>query len=247
MRANRRALYTLWVLAVLVLLVAQAPARLAGSVMGSSIHVSGSSGTIWNGRYARVVMPLNEHYLALGHVDWSLNPWSLLRLSPELDVVTRWGAQRIEMTVEFGPSGQVTVSELHARMDTTWIQHIIPLYVSGELAIDVEHLVWRDATIDSVDARVVWEDAAWAAYAGHVPLGTYALDLSGVSGELDGVVRTLSGPLAVDGSVSLAERVYQINMSLSGAALNNSGLRDALSLLAVPAGDEWQIALSGTL
>jgi len=60
-------------------------------------------------------------------------------------------------------------------------------------------------------------------------------------------VRTLSGPLTVDGSVSLAERVYQINMSLSGAALNNSGLRDALSLLAVPAGDEWQIALSGTL
>jgi DNA-binding transcriptional regulator YdaS (Cro superfamily) len=247
MKTSRPALYSFCIVVVIVWLVAQAPARLVGSVLAPAVYARGSSGTIWQGSYARVVIPMDQHDLALGRVGWSLDPWSVLRLSPEIDVVTQWGAQRTEMTVEVALSGQVTVSELRARIDTAWVKDLIPLYVSGQLAIDADHLVWRDATVDSVEARVVWENAAWAAYAGHVPLGTYALDLSGVSGELNGIASTLSGPLTVEGSVSLANRAYQVNMSLSGSALNNSGLRDALTLLAVPGGDEWQIALSGTL
>lgn len=247
MKTSRPALYGLCVVVVIVWLVAQAPARVIGSVLGPAVYARGSSGTIWHGSYARVVIPMEQHDLALGRVGWSLDPWSVLRLSPEIDVVTQWGAQRIEMTLEAHLSGEVAISDLSARIDTTWVKNIIPLYVSGQLAVDADHLVWRDGAIDSAQARVVWENAAWAAYAGHVPLGTYVLDLSGASGQLVGTAGTLSGPLIVEGSVSLTERAYQVNMSLSGPALNNSGLRDALTLLAVPAGDEWQIALSGTL
>jgi hypothetical protein len=79
-----------------------------------------------------------------------------------------------------------------------------------------------------------------------VALGTYALDFKQPPGAaLDGQVLTLSGPLQANGSGQLRERHYQVDILLGSDDELDEQLRNMLSLIAVPEGDDFRIGVTG--
>jgi hypothetical protein len=113
--------------------------------------------------------------------------------------------------------------------------------------LDVEQAEIRDQQLASARGRLVWERAAWAARAGSLPLGSFAVDISPVEGGVAGTVLTLSGGLNAEGDVRVLGEQYSVDVSLSGPAMDNEGLRQAMALFAVPDGNRYRVTLSGRL
>jgi hypothetical protein len=78
------------------------------------------------------------------------------------------------------------------------------------------------------------------------PLGTYAVDVRQDPGEaLAGQVQTLSGPIEASGSVELTGAAYRVDILLAAQGAFEPQLQQALSLVAAPRGDDFQLVLDG--
>jgi hypothetical protein len=76
----------------LVLLLAAVPARVLGYLLPATLQLGGFSGTLWQGQAARATIVAGGKLIHLGRVSWQLAPWSLLILSPSIDLNARWGS-----------------------------------------------------------------------------------------------------------------------------------------------------------
>tara|TARA_B110000503_G_scaffold128577_1_gene199810 strand:- start:765 stop:1535 length:771 start_codon:yes stop_codon:yes gene_type:complete len=243
---NRRWMFAALAL-LLVLLLMTIPARIIDSMLPSQFELDGISGTLWHGQAARARLKLPQGDFFLGQMTWQLNPFSLLLLKPTIQLETRWGDQQFlgEMTIRGGES--FDMNQVTARLDTALVRRFVPLYIGGSLQADISSLSVADAQLRSMQARVIWQNAAWTANNGDVTLGTYAMDVSTDRGDITADVVTLSGALTVEGKVSLADQHYKIALNLAGPATAHQGLRDALVLMAVPNGQGFDVAFEGAL
>lgn len=242
-RSGLLAIALVWVF----FLIAQLPAQVLVPLLPPSLQLGGISGSVWNGRAARVDLEWQSKVLRVGQVQWRLKPWSLLLLAPELDIRTQWGAQTLAATAALSVTGDVSVSNLSARVDTAWLRQWIPLYIGGWLELEAEQLRFHQQALVAAEGRLLWRDGVWAANAGDVALGSFVLDLHSNDGGIVGEVITVSGALQAEGSVALSPDTYQVALTLTGPALAQSGLREALQVFATPSAEGFDIVLSGSL
>jgi len=236
----------LGVFLIVAFLISQAPARLIGVGLPPGVALEGYSGTLWRGSAARAAVLINDKQFQLGQLEWTIHPWSLLVMQPAVSLKSQWGSQLLSGRVAAGWGNRISIQDVSASIDMRFIRQLLPLYIGGTLQVDVKRLVSRDLSPVAADGRVVWQNAVWTARAGDVALGNYVLELSGED-RLNAEVITLSGPLEVSGGLALTGRDYQLNLSLSGPATENAGLRQSLSLLAEPVPTGFNMRLEGTL
>lgn len=232
---------------LLVWVVVQLPARVVTPLLPPTVSLEGVSGSIWDGSAARAQLRIQGKAFMLGRVQWQLSPLSLLLLTPQVDVAAQWGSQRLSGSVAVSPRGTVEARDLSINLDVRFSRHLLPLYVGGQVSADIRHMLWNGESLESVDARIVWQNAVWTARAGDVALGNYALVLEGAEASTRGRVETLSGPLQVMGGIALEGRGYSVDLQLAGPATNNEGLRRSLALLAEPSADGFKMSLQGEL
>lgn len=230
---------------VVVFLVALAPARVVAPLLPEGVVLGGLGGTVWNGHAARASLSMDGRVLVLGRVEWSVDPLSLLLLSPEVSLHSRWGSQRIDARIQRPVTGGLILRDVSAALDVGFTQHLLPLYVGGVLEIDLGRLQMTAVGLDRVEGRLVWRNAVWTAHAGDVFLGNYVLELVGQEAGAEGRVLTLSGPLSVAGSVAVQGRHYALDLDLSGPATDHDGLRQSLELLAAPREGGLDMVLKG--
>ena len=239
--------WPLWLAVALLLIVAYLPARLLQFGLPPTVQLDGVTGTVWHGRAARASINNRGQVFMLGGLDWQLRPWSLLVAQPTAEVRSRWGAQQIDTLVATNWRGDLLLSDLSAAVGIDWTRQMLPLYVEGLVRGTFARLEVRGGKLWVADGQLVWERAAWAARAGSLPLGAYAIELSGDNGNIRGEVVTISGGLQASGQVSLNASNYMVNLRLSGPAMQNDGLRQSMALFAVPEDDGYVVDLSGSL
>ena len=229
--------FTLW----------QLPARVVGVLLPERLMLSALSGSFWSGTAARSAWLLDDGALVLGRVRWHLSPLSLVSLRPKVLMSLAWGGQQLNGVFRRNLSGNIVVTDFHAEFDSGLIRQMVPLYIGGRVVADFSEVLIASHQLQSLDGKVLWQDAVWAAAAGDVPLGDYQLRLSGQDSNVQGRVTTLSGGLVVAGDLEVTENNYEIDFDLSGPATANAELARALQLIAAPTATGFDMVINGRL
>ena len=244
---NRRALTALCVGLFIALLLARLPASVITQLLPASVIASNASGTVWRGSAAHVQINLNGQWFALGRLDWELFPLGLF-IGDAVTIRSVLGSQRLDVSAGGALNGDIYVSNASINADISWVKNLLPLFIAGQLKIDIDELGITAAGVPSmVKGRVVWENAAWQALGGNVSLGTYAIDIVTNEKGVSGKIVTLKGALDLNGTFTLRGRQYSVTADLSGTAVRNEAFQQAIALMAVPTESGYRIDLSGTL
>ncbi len=245
-RSRVAALVVLLLLAVVI----NAPARLlAFLVPAEAVALSGFSGSLWRGSASRCLLLLPGGYLHLGALNWSLQPFSLLLFSPTLSIDSAWGPQRISGDITLRGAAEVELSEFEGNISAAVVRQFLPVALNGELSTRIEHLRLEEGLPQEAEGQLVWQRAAWMSPQGQQALGSYALDFTQqAESPLEGRVLTLQGPVNAEGSVQLSGRAYTVQVDITtDAGVMDPGLQRALSLMARPIENGYELLLEGRL
>ncbi|MDO8862214.1 type II secretion system protein N [Haliea sp. E1-2-M8] len=234
---------------LLLLLAISAPAHLLLRLLENTpVTAEGLQGTVWRGSAGRVLVATDVGLLHLGEVSWSLQPWSLLTLAPRLEVESHWGGQRLQAEVQLRGRDDISLEHLDASFDAALIRHLAPVALQGVVSLQAQQLHLRDGLPVQAQGRVLWQQAVWDSPRGMLPLGSYVLEIAQPrGGELTGEVLTLEGPVRATGQLQLARSSYSIAVLISNDGNWDPQLQEALSLLARPVAEGYDLRLEGQL
>lgn len=234
-------------LLLLLCLLATAPARLLGLILPSQmIIMQGFSGTLWHGTASRCLVHTPAGFLHLGVVRWRLDPLSLILFAPRISLESDWGSQSLRTQLVLRGGQDVDFSALEATVPAGLISQFAPVELDGLLQLQLEYLMLRDGVPAQGKGRLVWLNGGWDSPSGPLPLGSYAVDFAQApDGPLQGEVLTLAGEVAAQGSIELAGKSYEIDITVQNEAGLDERLQQALSLMARPVEQGYRIKLGG--
>ena len=248
-------------LLLLTLLVVQAPARpLKWLVPRDRLVLSGLAGTLWSGHATRAWLVVEDQPLMLGRVDWQFRPWRLLWSEP-LSITTSWGNQVLQTDLGVKLSRRLVMSDARINFDAKVLRKFLPIYLGGYAGGTFEHVVWGPTGIEGAQGVISLRDAVWTARSGLIPLGSYRVDLRDApttyaqTAEPDapdrelvkGIVSTEDGSLQLDGIVSLSQVGYEVSLSAKGPVAKDESFLRAVSVLATPTAEGFDVVLQGAL
>jgi general secretion pathway protein N len=186
---------TVW----LALVIRATPAHWGIWLAGLPVQMDGVTGTVWDGRVANVVIPYGGNYYSLGTLEWDLDPWSLLTLSPCAEFSTELGNQTTAGTACAGLGGTLTLKNTELSLPTGIAEIWAPVQVRGQVDAQIQRLTFSDNQIRELNGSGSWSHAFYHNSQTWVPLGTIAFDLSEDSqGGLAAKVFDIEGPVEVD-------------------------------------------------
>ena len=231
-------------------LAAQFPAaRALACFAPEGVTAAGVSGTLWQGRAARVD---TGGPVAVTDTEWELSGWQLLR--GRLVGDTRFRVVGLEGNgyLASGPGGRIDVDGLSLRGPAAGLSAALSglgVEPAGQVLVRVEEGTLAAGRIERLAGRMQWSEGALTAPFG-LELGMvrasvepaengdgYAIELTGEGGALDiaGVAN-----LQPDGQ-------YRIDVRLIPTASAPDGLRETLGLAAQREGDGFRVRRSGRL
>jgi hypothetical protein len=200
---RRSLLVAAGILALLVGLVVNFPARLALAWFAPpEIGTWGVDGTVWRGRAAEFALENRS----MGALAWNARPARFLALQPTwgFDLRRTDGYARGELALS--PTGnRQTIRHLDASLVLeTLPPAIVPAGVAGHLRVSLQHLELVEGWPMAISGRA-------AVSALDLPgviltLGPFEFVFPAQSGPPVGEIRSLGGPLAVDGRIELPAR-----------------------------------------
>ena len=245
-------------LLLLALLVAQIPARpLQWLFPSDRLVLSGLSGTLWSGHAVRAWVVEDDRPLMLGHIKWQFQPWRFLWSEP-LSIRTTWGEQILRTDLGISPTGKLVMSDTRINFDAKVLRTFLPIYLGGAVGGHFERIVWGPLGIEVARGDITLRDAVWTARSGHIPLGSYRVDVSDAltTGEqtaerehwvIEGIVSTEEGSMQIDGTLSLSHVRYEVALSATGPVARDESFLRAVSVVATPTAKGFDILLRGAL
>ena len=232
-----------------LLLALRAPAHLLGYALDEDrVRLSGFSGTIWTGRASTAAIALDEGWVQLGQVQWSLSELYMLLLTPTADIVTSWGQQRLKANVQVTPAGRIRLRGVDATFSAALVKRFMPVNLRGRINITSKELVLEDGRPSAGAGRAVWQQAFWRGSRGAQPLGDYLLEFRIPGpGRAEARVTTLSGDVRVEGDLSLTGRRYSLDTRIRSRGTMDEELANALALMAVPVDDGFMLKFSSEI
>jgi general secretion pathway protein N len=201
---SRRGLFVAaGVVAFLAFLVAMVPANQLASRLPEGVAMSGVDGTIWSGHADELAV----NGRAVGAIEWSCRPWSLLRLewSCAIGLAPRGGEVRGDLSGGFD-GRDVLGRDITGRLPIAAFEGLVtPRGWTGELELDVEHLRITDRRPAGAAGTIVLRGLRAPGPRGEV-LGDFELTVGEGTvgtGALSGRLRDLGGPLRVRGALEL--------------------------------------------
>jgi len=232
-----------------VLMLSQIPARVLTAFLPATLTLSGLSGTVWSGRAIRAWIMIDGQPLILGRVQWQLQPWRLGWGSP-LTLTSEWGDQIFTSRMGMELSGLTVLRDVSFNLDTSALRAMFPLYLGGTLSGSFDRIEVKQAAVRRARGTVYLQNSVWTANSGYIPLGDYRVDVVGDAGSALGIVgevATESGALVLNGDLSLSIDAYAAKLSATGPVARDDGFRRAVSILATPTAEGFEIVLQGQL
>ena len=232
-----------------LLMLSQIPARVLTAFLPATLSLSGLSGTVWTGQAIRAWTMIDGQPLMLGRVQWQLQPWRLGWGLP-LTLTSEWGDQIFTSRMGMGLSGLKVLRDVSVNLDISVLRAMFPLYLGGTLSGSFDRIEVEQAGLRQAQGTVYLQNAIWTANSGNIPLGDYRIDVAGNAGSADGIVGevvTENGALVLVGDLNLSMGVYAVKLSATGPVARDDGFRRAISMLATPAAEGFDIVLQGQL
>lgn len=195
--------------ALLATLIALAPATLIDSQLARAtdgrLRLAGAQGTLWSGAgWIEVRDPAGRAGVAR-RVAWRVLPESLLHARLMADVELDQGAKPFPLALS--PS-RVEIANvgitLPAAALALGVPKLAPLRLTGEIRLSISQLSLERGRLAG-DATLQWR-AAGSALTPVSPLGEYELSLKAAGAAVHATLRTLEGPLQIDGEGSWSGR-----------------------------------------
>ena len=230
-------------------ILSQMPARVLTTFLPATLTLSGLSGSVWSGQAVRAWTMIDGKPLMLGRVQWQLQPWRLGWGSP-LTLTSEWGDQIFTSRIGMGLSGLTVLRDVSVNFDTSVLREMFPLYLGGILSGSFERIEVEQAGLRQAQGTVYLQNAIWTANSGDIPLGDYRIDVAGNAGSADGIVGevvTENGALVLVGDLNLSMGAYAVKLSATGPVARDDGFRRAVSMLATPTAEGFDIVLQGQL
>ena len=234
---------------LLALVVSHIPARTVEGLLPDTVSLSGLSGTIWSGHAVRAWAMIDGRPLMLGTVQWRIEPWRLGWSTP-LTLTSEWGDQILRGRIGLGLTGQWVLRDISLNFDTQILRALFPLYLGGTLSGRFDRIELEGENRVQALGMVYLRDAIWTASGGSIPMGNYRIDVAGDSASSDGLrglVHTDSGALLLAGEVNLVANAYEVNVRASGPMAKDERFRRAVSIVAVPTREGFDIVVQGQL
>ena len=232
-----------------LLMLSQMSARVITAFLPATLSLSGLSGTVWSGQAVRAWTMIDGQPLMLGRVQWQLEPWRLGWGSP-LTLTSEWGDQIFTSRIGMGLYGLTVLRDVSLNLDTRALRAMFPLYLGGTLSGSFDRIELEQAGLRQAQGTVYLRNAIWTAKSGNIPLGDYRIDVAGDAGSTDGIVGeviTENGALVLAGDLSLAMDSYAVKLSATGPVARDEGFRRAVSMLATPTAEGFDVVLQGQL
>ena len=232
-----------------LLMLSQIPARVVTAFLPATLSLSGLSGTVWTGQAIRAWTVIDGQPLMLGRVQWQLQPWRLGWGSP-LTLTSEWGDQIFTSRMGMGLSGLTVLRDVSLNFDTSALRAMFPLYLGGTLSGSFERIEIEQAGLRQAQGTVYLRNAIWTAKSGNIPLGDYRIDVAGNAGSADGImgeVITENGALVLAGDLALSMGAYAVKLTATGPVARDDGFRRAVSMLATPTAEGFDVVFQGQL
>ena len=230
-------------------MLSQIPARVLSTFLPGTLTLTGLSGTVWSGQAVRAWTMIDGQPLMLGRVQWQLEPWRLGWGSP-LTLTSEWGDQIFTSRMGMGLSGLTVLRDVSVNFDTSALRAMFPLYLGGTLSGSFERIEIEQAGLRQAQGTVYLQNAIWTAKSGNIPLGDYRIDVAGDAGSTDGIVGeviTENGALVLAGDLALSMGAYAVKLTATGPVARDDGFRRAVSMLATPTAEGFDVVLQGQL
>jgi len=246
------------------LLVINVPARVMTWFLPGEVNLSGLSGTVWSGEAVRSWVMVDGRAVMLGKVQWRISPWRLLWSTP-LRVSAEWGDQLLSTRLGVGITGKWIFRDTGIAFHLDALRALMPLYLGGRVTGEFDAIGLSHDSLEEVRGRVNLHNTAWTARSGHIPLGSYRVDVGpgvdrtqlddpdgrevnsvGVR-DIKGVVSTEDGSLVLNGTVTLSGARYSIDLNATGPVARDESFRRAVSVLAIPSATGFEVLISGQL
>ena len=230
-------------------ILSQMPAWVLATFLPATLTLSGLSGSVWSGQAVRAWTMIDGKPLMLGRVQWQLQPWRLGWGSP-LTLTSEWGDQIFTSRIGMGLSGLTVLRDVSVNFDTSVLREMFPLYLGGTFSGSFERIEVEQAGLQQAQGTVYLQNAIWTANSGDIPLGDYRIDVAGNAGSADGIVGevvTENGALVLVGDLNLSMGAYAVKLSATGPVARDDGFRRAVSMLATPTAEGFDIVLQGQL
>ena len=194
--------------AVLATLIVFAPATLIDARLASAsdgrLRLAGADGTLWSGAGWIEVRDVHGRAGVARRIAWRVLPESLLRArlvaEIELDQAKPFRVAISLSRVEIADAG----INLPAAALGLGMPKLAPLRLTGEVRVSIPHLSLERGRMDGA-ATLQWRSAG-SALTPISPLGEYEMDFKAVGPELHATLRTLEGPLQLDGKGTFSSR-----------------------------------------
>lgn len=191
------------IVAFAIILIARMPVSWVAGFIPKSVTCAQLSGTVWNGTCAGLV----AQSVQVGDVSWDLKALPLLKSKVAGSVDIRRGVNFARGEIEASLSGNViTARNFQADMplDPTLIPQL-PRNLAGAVKANLQSIHIEKQAVTSVQGTVEARDLVQGSGGQRLTLGDYSLVFPAAdpNAEPVGQLRSLSGPLNVEGTLKL--------------------------------------------
>lgn len=201
------------------------------------VRLSAARGTVWSGSAQLEIRDPARRTAVAKRVGWRLRPYALLRGALHYDIRFEDAAAHFPMKIS---RSRIEVADADVRLPAASLGHGAPklaaLELQGDVALHVTRLVFERNGVHG-NASLQWRSAG-SAFTPVSPLGDYELSLVGTGPEIRGSLRTLQGPLQLDGQGSWKNGANPVFEGTARVPLRyREQLANLLRLIAVERGD----------
>jgi general secretion pathway protein N len=186
-------------------LIATAPATLIDTNLQQAsegrIRLAEAHGTIWSGRGYIEIRDVKHQTGIARHIVWRILPAYLLRGKLRYDVTLGHATKRFSAIISLSRI-EVTDAEINLSAAVLGLAEpkLAPLELAGDVVLQVTRLSFEHGAIEG-SGTLRWRGAG-SALASVSPLGDYEMRFKGDGSLVRASLRTLQGPLQIDGEGS---------------------------------------------
>lgn len=195
-------LYTFFALYFVYSVLSRAPAELAASAAHAAVPnlwLTGVEGTLWSGKASAAQVDLQQALFPLGNVTWVLEPWTLLLLSPCVNVEATRPGLLLTGKVCQSITGSTRLSDVSLETIVDPVNELLPVKISGQTSVSVLKAKFKKTQVQELDARVSWLNGSVYTGESWLAVGSYGANLNDAGkGEISAHVFDVDAPLKVD-------------------------------------------------
>lgn len=183
-------------------LIATAPATLVDARLAQAsaggLRLAEARGTLWSGTGQIEIRDANRSSGIAKSIAWRIRPAYLLRGKLLYEVALDHALKRFPVTISLS---RIEVADADINLPAAALglgaPKLAPLGLTGDMLLHIARLAFGRDSVQG-NATLQWRDAA-SAFTRISPLGDYELRLEGDGAAVRASLRTLKGPLQLDG------------------------------------------------